>query len=87
MPRTGLRDGPPDSPAVLAAEVDGDRVGRIVHVDELPGVAAADRDLLPGDHDDASVAGRRLAYPHQLFGQVTSRTRHKQAQNPAPKAP
>jgi hypothetical protein len=54
-----LAGGPPDGAGVLA-EVDADGLGGDVDGDDLPGVDAAEGDLLPGDHDDAGVAGPPL---------------------------
>jgi hypothetical protein len=59
MLRTRLGGGPADGPGVVA-EVDGDRVGGDVDGDDLPGVDAAQGDLLPGDHDHAGVASDPL---------------------------
>jgi hypothetical protein len=55
-----LGSGTPDDPSVLARQVDGDGVGGDVDGDDLVGVDAAQGDLLPGDHDDAGVAGPPL---------------------------
>jgi hypothetical protein len=41
-------------------QVDGDRLGGDVDGDDLPGVDAAEGDLLPGDHDHAGIAGPPL---------------------------
>jgi hypothetical protein len=54
-----LGAGPPDGAGVLA-EVDGDHLGGDVHGDDLPGVDAADGDLLVGDHDHAGVGSPPL---------------------------
>ena len=54
-----LGGGPPDGAGVLA-EVDGDDLGGDVDGDDAPGVDPAQGDLLPGDHDDAGVAGHPL---------------------------
>ena len=54
-----LGRGPADGPGVLA-EVDGDGLGGDVDGNDVPGVDAAERDLLLGDHDDAGVAGPPL---------------------------
>jgi hypothetical protein len=48
---------PPDGAGVIAAEVDGHGVLGDVHGDDLPGVDAAEGDLLSDDHDDAGIAG------------------------------
>src|SRR5215471_20031077 len=56
----GLAGGPPDGPGVLVVEVDGDGLGGDVDGDDLPGVDAAERDLLAGHHDHAGVAGPAL---------------------------
>jgi hypothetical protein len=55
-----LGGGPPDGAHVVAAQVDSDGVLGDVHGDHAPGVDAAQGDLLPGDHDDAGVAGPPL---------------------------
>jgi hypothetical protein len=55
-----LGGGPADGAGVLAAEVDGDGVLRDVDGDDLPGVDAAEGDLLADDHDHAGVAGPPL---------------------------
>ena len=54
-----LGGGPPNGAGVFA-EVDGDHLGGDVDGDDLPGVDAAQGDFLPGDHDDAGVAGHSL---------------------------
>src|SRR5690349_4804637 len=54
-----LGGGPADGPCVLA-EVDGDDLGGGVDGDDLAGVDTPGGDLLPGDHDDAGVAGGSL---------------------------
>src|SRR4029077_18274538 len=41
-------------------QVDGDGVGGDVDGDDLAGVDTPEGDLLPGDHDDARVAGGSL---------------------------
>ncbi len=55
-----LGGGPPDSADVIAAQLDGDGVFGDVHGDGMPGMDPAEGDLLPGDHDDAGVAGPAL---------------------------
>ena len=55
-----LGGGPPDGAYVVAAQVDGDGVLGDVDGDDAPGVDAPERDFLPGDHDDTSVAGPPL---------------------------
>src|SRR5215472_714931 len=52
-----LGGGPEDAADIVAAEIDGDGVVGDVDGDDPPGVDAAEGDLLPGDHDDAGVAG------------------------------
>ena len=54
-----LGSGPPDGAGVLP-EVDGDDLGGDMDGDDLPGVDAAQGELLPGDHNDAGVAGHPL---------------------------
>src|SRR5690348_8559314 len=55
-----LGGGPPDGAGVVAAQVNGDGVLGDVDGDDLPSVDAPEGDLLPGDHDDAGVAGPPL---------------------------
>ena len=55
-----LGGGPPDGAGVVAGQVDGDGVGGDVDGDDLAGVDTPEGDLLPGDHDDAGVAGDSL---------------------------
>src|SRR5215469_6763835 len=52
-----LGGGPQDGADIVAAEIDGDGVVGDVDGDDPPGVDAPEGDLLPGDHDDAGVAG------------------------------
>ena len=54
-----LGGGPADGAGVLA-EVDGHIVGGDADGADPAGVGVAEGDLLPGDHDDASVAGDLL---------------------------
>ena len=56
-----LGGGPPDGAGVVAGQVDGDGVGGDVDGDDLAGVDTPEGDLLPGDHDDAGVAGDPLS--------------------------
>jgi hypothetical protein len=58
-----LGGGPPHYADVVAGQVDGDGVGGDLDGDDAPGVDPAQGDLLPGDHDDAGVAGHALGAP------------------------
>jgi hypothetical protein len=62
--------GAPEGVGVLAG-VDGDRVDG----DDLTGVDSAQGDLLPGDHDDAGVAGHPLG-GDRLEGGTGRQLRH-----------
>src|SRR2546429_2010276 len=55
-----LGGGRADGAHVVTAQVDGDGVLGDVDGDDAPGVDPPESDLLPGDHDDAGVAGPAL---------------------------
>jgi hypothetical protein len=59
-PADWVGGGAADGPGVVAAQVDGDGVLGDVGGDGLPGVDAAEGDLLADDHDHAGVAGPAL---------------------------
>jgi len=71
-----LGGGRSDGAGVLAAQVDGDGGVGDVDGDGLPGVDAAEGDLLPSDHDDAGVASDPLGSDRFRGG-----TRWRLAQN------
>lgn len=76
-----LGGGPPDSSGVLAFQVDGDSFGGDVDSDDVPGVDAAEGELLPGDHDHAGVAGPPL--DRHWFGGGPRERRGRAAAAPA----